>query len=65
LRGPGELMGARQSGLPMLRFADPVQDTDLLEAAVEAAGTMLNTDPGAVERHLRRWLPDALSWLDG
>jgi hypothetical protein len=26
---------------------------------------MLNTDPGAVERHLRRWLPDALSWLDG
>ncbi len=65
LRGPGELMGARQSGLPMLRFADPVQDADLLEAAVEAAGTMLNTDPVAVERHLRRWLPDALSWLDG
>jgi ATP-dependent DNA helicase RecG len=65
LRGPGELMGARQSGLPMLRFADPVQDVDLLEAAVEIAEMMLDTDPVAVERHLRRWLPDALSWLNG
>jgi ATP-dependent DNA helicase RecG len=65
LRGPGELMGARQSGLPMLRFADPVQDVDLLEAAVEAAGPLLQSDPDAVRRHLARWLPDALAWLNG
>jgi ATP-dependent DNA helicase RecG len=65
LRGPGELMGARQSGLPMLRFADPVADVELLEQACEVAVTLLDTDPVAVERHLRRWLPDALSWLDG
>jgi ATP-dependent DNA helicase RecG len=65
LRGPGELMGARQSGLPMLRFADPVQDVDLLEAAVEAAGPLLASDPDAVRRHLARWLPDALDWLNG
>ena len=65
LRGPGELMGARQSGLPMLRFADPVQDVDLLEAAVEAAGPLLESDPDAVRRHLARWLPEALSWLNG
>ncbi len=65
LRGPGELMGARQSGLPMLRFADPVQDVDLLEAAVEAAGPLLESDPDAVQRHLARWLPEALEWLNG
>ena len=33
LRGPGELLGARQSGVPMLRFADLDADVDLLEAA--------------------------------
>ena len=33
IRGPGELLGARQSGLPMLRFADLERDLDLLEAA--------------------------------
>ena len=65
LRGPGELMGARQSGLPMLRFADPVQDVDLLEAAVEAAGPMLEHEPEAARRHLARWLPEALDWLNG
>jgi len=65
LRGPGELMGARQSGLPMLRFADPVQDVDLLEAAVEAVGPLLDGDPAAVHRHLARWLPEALEWLNG
>jgi ATP-dependent DNA helicase RecG len=65
LRGPGELMGARQSGLPMLRFADPVQDTDLLEAAVDAAGSLLEREPEAARRHLARWLPEALQWLNG
>ncbi len=65
LRGPGELMGARQSGLPMLRFADPVRDEALLEQACAVAETLLDSDPVSVERHLRRWLPNALSWLDG
>src|SRR5262249_55425324 len=37
LRGPGELLGARQSGIPLLRFADLDTDTDLLDAARAAA----------------------------
>ena len=41
LRGPGELLGARQSGVPLLRFADLNADLDLLEAARAAAEKLL------------------------
>ncbi len=55
LRGPGEFVGARQSGLPLLRFAD-LEDTALVAAAREAAEEMLAHCPVAVEQHLARWL---------
>ena len=45
LRGPGELLGARQSGVPMLRFADLAADVDLLEAARDVAQQLLRDDP--------------------
>ena len=44
-RGPGEYLGSRQSGAPLLRFADLEQDQDLLAAAREAAERMLNEFP--------------------
>lgn len=57
LRGPGEFLGARQSGLPMLRFADLERDADLLEIARHIAGRMLVVgDALNVNRHLDRWL---------
>jgi ATP-dependent DNA helicase RecG len=56
LRGPGELLGARQSGVPMLRFADLTSDIDLLEAARTAAERLLRDHPDAVQAHLARWL---------
>jgi len=56
LRGPGEFLGARQSGVPMLRFADLERDARLVEAARDAAATMLRKHPQLVERHLARWL---------
>jgi ATP-dependent DNA helicase RecG len=56
LRGPGEFLGARQSGLPMLRFADLERDADLLEMARQIAGQMLVGDALNVNRHLDRWL---------
>jgi len=56
LRGPGEFLGARQSGLALLRFADLDRDAHLAEAARDAADRML-AGPGAqVDAHLRRWL---------
>lgn len=56
LRGPGELLGARQSGLPMLRFADLEQDGHLLELARELAPRMLSDTPLRAQAHLARWL---------
>lgn len=56
LRGPGEFLGVRQSGLPMLKIADLERDADLLQAAKTAAEALLREHPAAVERHLQRWL---------
>ena len=63
LRGPGEFMGARQSGQQILRFADLEADIDLLEQAREAASALLAGHPDAVARHLARWLPRGLDFL--
>jgi len=56
LRGPGELLGARQSGMPLLRFADLNADLDLLDQARAAAAALLRDQPDAARRHLARWL---------
>jgi len=56
LRGPGEFVGSRQSGVPLLRYADLEADADLIEAARELAENLLRDDLPAAERHLRRWL---------
>ncbi|MGW8183102.1 MAG: ATP-dependent DNA helicase RecG [Burkholderiales bacterium] len=56
LRGPGEMLGARQSGVPLLRFADLNTDLDLLDAARKAAQELLRDEPQAARRHLARWL---------
>jgi len=56
LRGPGEYLGSRQSGAPLLRFADLERDTDLIEAARDVADELLRTKSPAVVKHLDRWL---------
>ncbi len=56
LRGPGEFLGVRQSGLPMLKIADLERDADLLEASKIVAEKLLREHPDAVEKHLQRWL---------
>lgn len=59
LRGPGEFLGVRQSGVPMLKIADLERDADLLEIAKKLADRLLSDDPQAVEKHLARWLMHA------
>jgi ATP-dependent DNA helicase RecG len=56
IRGPGEFLGARQSGVPLLRFADPEHDLRLIESARDAADELLRREPGAAKAHLERWL---------
>jgi ATP-dependent DNA helicase RecG len=55
LRGPGEFVGARQSGLPMLKFADIERDKDLVDLARELSQQMAVRDPVLTDRHLNRW----------
>jgi ATP-dependent DNA helicase RecG len=45
LRGPGELLGTKQTGLPSLRIADIVRDADVLSLARTMAGSMIGLDP--------------------
>ena len=56
IRGPGEFLGSRQSGLPMLRFADLEADALLVEQAAQAAQRMLREFPDAARAHVARWM---------
>lgn len=55
IRGPGEFLGARQSGLPLLRFADPATEGSLLDDARNAAAQWIIDDPMAARAHATRW----------
>ena len=59
LRGPGEFLGTRQSGVPMLKIADLNRDAHLLEAAKNVADSLIKNYPQAVETHLARWMASA------
>jgi ATP-dependent DNA helicase RecG len=56
IRGPGEFMGARQSGDELLRFADLNGDSGLLEHARRVAPRLLAERPEAARAHVARWL---------
>ena len=63
IRGPGEFLGARQSGAAMLRFADLEQDMALLEWARELAPQMLQQYPRQAQQHIERWLGSKAEYL--
>ena len=58
-RGPGEVLGTRQTGLAMLRIADLVRDQALLPAVEQAANQLMQDYPGHVSPLVRRWLGEA------
>nr|WP_326535663.1 ATP-dependent DNA helicase RecG [Pseudorhodoferax sp.] len=63
IRGPGEFLGERQSGAPLLRFADLEEDAGLLAWARELAPRMLDDSPLLAERHVQRWLGGKAEFL--
>lgn len=63
LRGPGEFLGARQSGEAILRFANLETDQWLVEQARELAIHLLEHDKATVEAHLQRWMGNREEFL--
>jgi ATP-dependent DNA helicase RecG len=63
IRGPGEFMGARQSGAALLRFADLNEDSVLLQQARRTAQALLAENPGAARAHVQRWLGARAEYL--
>jgi ATP-dependent DNA helicase RecG len=56
LRGPGEVLGTRQTGVMQLRVADLLRDADLLPTVIEISEQLLEADSKAVEPLIRRWI---------
>jgi ATP-dependent DNA helicase RecG len=63
IRGPGEFMGARQSGDALLRFADLQQDSALLQQARALAPRLLREHGAAAQAHITRWLGGKAEFL--
>ena len=63
IRGPGEFLGARQSGAPLLRFADLETDADWLAWARGVAPQMVDQYAALADRHILRWLGGGAEFL--
>ena len=59
LRGPGDVLGTRQTGLLMFRVADLARDADLLELIPDAADSLLTDHSAQADKLIRRWIGDA------
>ena len=55
LRGPGEVLGTRQTGVMRLRVADLIRDADLLPQVIEISDELLQECPQRVASLIRRW----------
>lgn len=64
LRGPGELLGVKQTGLISFRIADLSRDGDLLDWVKNTAETLLASHPDSVDPLLRRWLSDSIRYVE-
>jgi ATP-dependent DNA helicase RecG len=63
IRGPGEFMGARQSGDALLRFADLAEDAPLLTQARRAAAKLIESEPATAQAQIARWLGHQVEFL--
>ncbi|MES9895553.1 MAG: helicase-related protein, partial [Candidatus Thiodiazotropha endolucinida] len=63
MRGPGEVLGTRQTGEMQLRIADPVRDQGMLDEVREAAEMLLRDDPQAASQLVQRWLGERVAYV--
>jgi ATP-dependent DNA helicase RecG len=59
LRGPGDVLGTRQTGMLLFRVADLARDAGLLKMIPAAADTLLKQHPEQADKLIRRWIGDA------
>ena len=59
LRGPGEVLGTRQTGMLQFRVADLARDAHLLHRIPAVSESLLNHHPEQVDLLIRRWVGDA------
>jgi len=62
IRGPGEVLGTRQTGQVSLRIADILRDQDLLPAVQQAADTLISHHEEAIPSLIKRWLGTAIKF---
>lgn len=62
MRGPGEVLGVRQTGLVHMKMADLLRDATMLEAVKEAAEALAASSTDSVSALIQRWLPEAQSY---
>ena len=62
LRGPGEVLGTRQTGMMQFRIADVLRDQPLLPEVQRTAQRVLREHPDQVDPLIRRWVGDALQY---
>jgi ATP-dependent DNA helicase RecG len=63
LRGPGEFLGARQSGVALLRFADYQADAMWVERARDTAVMLRRNQPETAAAHIQRWMQNRQDYL--
>lgn len=64
IRGPGEVLGTRQTGLQMLKIADLQRDAQLIPKASAAAEVLVKNNPEIIAPLIQRWLGDASRYAD-
>ncbi len=58
IRGPGEMIGTRQSGVPGLRIANLVEDADLVKEVSDYSGNAIKSNKPAAQRFVEFWFQD-------
>jgi ATP-dependent DNA helicase RecG len=62
IRGPGEVLGTRQTGDVSLRMADLLRDSDLLPAVSQAADILIDQHSDTIPALIKRWLGTAAQY---
>lgn len=63
IRGPGEVLGAKQTGIAQLKVADLVRDAELIPQVQDVAHKLYQDYPELVKQLIQRWLPDSERYI--